>query len=128
MAKDNEVVRIREMLERNPKGMTIEDVSQKLSMNRGTAAKYLNLLVVSGQADMRSLGPAKLFSISQRVPLSQMLSVWTDLILILDADLFIQQVNDALLSYFQLERDQVMGVQLTHSPLAQYFTEEHVRS
>ena len=126
MVKDNEVLRIREELERNPKGMTIEDVSQKLSMNRGTAAKYLNLLVVSGQADMRSLGPAKLFSISQRVPLSQMLSVWTDLILILDADLFIQQVNDALLTYFQLERDQLMGVQLTHSPLSQYFNEGHL--
>ena len=126
MVKDNEILRIREELERNPKGMTIEDVSQKLSMNRGTAAKYLNLLVVSGQAEMRTLGPAKLFSISQRVPLSQMLSVWTDLILILDEDLFIQQVNDALLTYFQLERDQLMGVQLTHSPLAQYFTEDHL--
>jgi PAS domain S-box-containing protein len=128
MVKDNEILRIRDELERNPKGMTIEDVSQKLSMNRGTAAKYLNLLVVSGQAEMRTLGPAKLFSISQRVPLSQMLSVWTDLILILDADLFIQQVNDALLSYFQLDRNQLMGVQLTHSPLAQYFTEEHLET
>lgn len=127
MAKDNEVLRIRELLERNPKGMTIEDVSQKLSMNRGTAAKYLNLLVVSGQADMRSLGPAKLFSISQRVPLSQMLSVWTDLILILDADLFIQQANDALLTYFQMEREQLMGVQLLYSPLSRYFTEEHIK-
>ena len=126
MVKDNEILRIREELERNPKGMTIEDVSQKLSMNRGTAAKYLNLLVVSGQAEMRTLGPAKLFSISQRVPLSQMLSVWTDLILILDADLFIQQVNDALLTYFQLDRDQLMGVQLTHSPLAQYFSKDHL--
>ncbi len=126
MVKDKEILRIREELERNPKGMTIEDVSQKLSMNRGTAAKYLNLLVVSGQAEMRTLGPAKLFSISQRVPLSQMLSVWTDLILILDADLFIQQVNDALLTYFQLERVQLMGVQLTHSPLAPYFNEGHL--
>ena len=128
MVKDSELVRIREELERNPKGMTIEDVSQKLSMNRATAAKYLNLLVISGQADMRALGPAKIFSISQRVPLSQMLSVWTDLILILDADLFIQQVNDALLSYFHLERDQLMGVQLTHSPLAPYFTEQHIET
>jgi PAS domain S-box-containing protein len=127
MTKDNEILRIREELERNPKGMTIEDVSQKLSMNRGTAAKYLNLLVVSGQADMRSLGPAKLFSISQRVPLSQMLSVWTDLILILDADLFIQQVNDAFLTYFLMEREQLMGVQLPYSPLSEYFTEEHVK-
>lgn len=126
MVKDNEILRIREELERNPKGMTIEDVSQKLSMNRGTAAKYLNLLVVSGQAEMRTLGPAKLFSISQRVPLSQMLSVWTDLILILDADLFIQQVNDALLTYFQLDRVHLMGVQLMHSPLAQYFNEGHL--
>ena len=126
MVKESEVVRIREILEQYPKGLTIEDVSQKLGLNRGTAAKYLNLLVVSGQAEMRSLGPAKLFSLSHRVPLSQMLSFSSDLIMILDDDLFIQQVNDALLRFFKLERETIIGTQLTHSPLAQHMTSHHL--
>ncbi len=128
MAKDTGILRVKEELERNPKGMTIEDISRNLSLNRGTAAKYLNLLVISGQADMRTFGPAKLFSISRRVPLSRMLSVWTDPILILDSGFLIHEVNDSLLQYFHIKSKQVMGMQIMHSPLAPYFTEEHLQS
>ena len=44
---------IRELLKVNPKGLTIEEVSKKLSLNRATAAKYLNAFVLTGQAEMR---------------------------------------------------------------------------
>lgn len=126
MVKESEILRIRELLERHPKGLTIEDVSQKLSMNRGTAGKYLNLLVASGKAEMRSLGPAKLFSLSQRVPLSQMLSFSSNMILILDSDLFVMEVNDAFLRYFSLERQAILGVQINHSALARYLTDRYM--
>jgi len=126
MVKESEVRRIREVLEQYPKGLTIEDVSQKLGLNRGTAAKYLNLLVVSGQAQMRSLGPAKLFSLSHRLPLSQMLSFSSDPILILDEDLFIQQVNDAFLAAFGIERESLVGARILHSPLSAHMTPHHL--
>jgi len=125
MVKESEVRRIREVLEQYPKGLTIEDVSQKLELNRGTAAKYLNLLVVSGQAQMRNLGPAKLFSLSHRIPLSQMLSFSSDPILILDDDLFIHQVNDALLAVFGLEREALVGERILQSPLSANMTPRH---
>lgn len=125
MVKETELIRIRELLEHHPRGLTIEDVSQKLSMNRGTAGKYLNLLVASGQADLRSLGPAKLFSLSQRVPVSQMLSFSSNMILILDSDLLIREVNDSFLQYFGLERQNIVGVQVYHSVLAGYLTALH---
>ncbi len=125
MVQESELVRIRDLLKDNPKGLTIEQVSKKLSLNRSTAAKYLNSLVVSGQADLRVLGPAKLFYVNQRLPLTNLLSLASDLIMILDQDLFIQEVNDSLLSYFNISKDDLKGLKLEHSKISPYFTGEH---
>lgn len=126
MEKENEQERIRDLLKNNPKGLTIEEVSKKLAVNRSTAAKYLNSLVVSGQADMRSLGPAKLFSLTQRLPLTNILSLASDLILILDNDLFIQEVNDPFLIFFDQSKEALKGLKIEHSPIAPYFSRENL--
>ena len=121
---ENELDRIKDILKINPKGLTIEEVSKDLSLNRATAAKYLNSLVMSGQADLRELGRAKLFYLSQRLPLTNLLSLASDLILILDKDLFIQEANDSFLSYFSVSKEDIKGRQLEHSSLASYFSKE----
>ena len=118
MAKEQEEDTIRELLRTHPKGLTIEEVSKKLSLNRTTAAKYLNAFVLTGQAEMRMLGSAKLFSITQRVPLTNLLSLSSDLILILDEDLFIQEVNAPFLAFFRMTKEMLKGTQIVHSPLA----------
>jgi PAS domain S-box-containing protein len=123
--KESEQERIQDLLKRHMKGLTIEEVSKKLSLNRTTAAKYLNGLVISGQADMRSLGPAKLFYLTSRLPMTNLLSLSSDMILILDSDLFIQEANDTLLKFFHVSREELKGAQLEHSPLAPFFSKEH---
>lgn len=126
MAREPEEDNIRELLKTHPKGLTIEEVSKKLSLNRTTAAKYLNAFVLTGQADMRTLGSAKLFYLTERVPLTNVLSLSSDLILILDSDLFIQEINTAFLTYFQLDKADLKETQLIHSPLAQHFSAEEL--
>lgn len=125
LERENELERIKDILRLNPKGLTIEEVSKKLSLNRATAAKYLNSLVMSGQADLRELGRAKLFYLSQRLPLTNLLSLSSDLILILDKDLFIQEANDSFLAFFKVSKEDLKGRQLEHSSLASYVTAEH---
>ena len=119
---------IREILRKFPKGLTIEEVSKKLSLNRTTAAKYLNAFVLTGQADMRMLGSAKLFYLTERVPLTNILSLSSDMILILDRDLFIQEVNTAFLAYFRLEKEELKDKQLVQSPLAPFFSPRELTS
>jgi PAS domain S-box-containing protein len=126
MVRESEQERIRELLKINPKGLSIEEVSQKLKLNRATAAKYLNSLVMSGQADMRNLGPAKLFYLTHRLTLPNLLSLATDMILILDNDLFIQEVNDPFLSCFHLKKPELKGKKIEHSVLARYITRDHL--
>jgi PAS domain S-box-containing protein len=124
--RENGGGRIKELLKANPKGLTIEEVSKKLSLNRATAAKYLNSLVMSGQADLRELGRAKLFSITQRLPLTNLLSLASDLIIILDKDLFIQEANDSFLAFFRVSKENLKGRNIEQSSLASYFTGNHI--
>jgi PAS domain S-box-containing protein len=126
MERESELERIKELLKNSPKGLSIEEVSNKLNLNRATAAKYLNSLVMSGQADMRALGPAKLFYLTHRLTLPNLLSLATDLIIILDTDLFIQEVNDSFLSSFHVTKAELKGKKIEHSSIARHITQEHM--
>jgi PAS domain S-box-containing protein len=128
LAREQEEDNIRELLRKFPKGLTIEEVSKKLSLNRTTAAKYLNAFVLTGQADMRTLGSAKLFYLTERVPLTNVLSLSSDLILLLDKDLFIQEVNAAFLAYFKMDKDDLKEKQIAESPLAPFFSSRELSS
>jgi signal transduction histidine kinase len=124
--KESEQERIIAILKSYPKGLTIDEVSRLLSISRATAAKYLNNMVVSGQAELRELGRAKLFYLTQRLPLTNLLSLASDLIIILDNELFIQEVNEPFLSNFHLKREDLKGLKIEHSRIASYISDEHI--
>jgi len=120
--QDEELLRIRTILKENPKGLTIEEIAKKLPLNRTSTAKYLNTLLISGQAEMRTFGRAKVFTISQRVPFSQMLNLSSDLLMVLDHDLTINQVNESLLKTLNLRKESLVGMKITGSPIASFLT------
>jgi PAS domain S-box-containing protein len=120
--REEEINRITQLLAENPSGLTIEQVSRQLTINRTTAAKYLNFLIASGKIEKRNLGPAKIFTLSPRIPLSGFLNLWQDGIIILDNNLIIQQVNDPILTLMSLKRDDLTGLPIDKSPLAAMFS------
>jgi PAS domain S-box-containing protein len=122
MVREEEITRITQLLAENPAGLTIEQVSRQLTINRTTAAKYLNFLIASGKIEKRNLGPAKIFTLSPRIPLSHFLNLWQDGIIILDNNLIIQQVNDPVLSLMSLKREDLVGIPVDKSPLAAMLT------
>ena len=111
----DEITRIRTILKENPKGVTIEEIAKKLPLNRTSTAKYLNTLQISGQAEMRTFGRAKVYTLSQRVPFSQMLNLSSDLLLVLDLNLVIMQVNEPFISVFGHSADDLIGATLSPS-------------
>jgi PAS domain S-box-containing protein len=120
MVREEEITRITELLGQNPAGLTIEQVSRQLSINRTTAAKYLNILIASGQIKKRNLGPAKIFSLAPRLPMANFLNLWQDGIVVLSNDLIIQQMNDPLLNLLSLNPDGLIGERIDKSPLAPF--------
>lgn len=120
--ESDEISRIRTILSEHPKGLTIDDISKKLPLNRTSTAKYLNTLHISGQADMRTFGRAKVFTLSHRLPFSQMINFSSDLLLVLDDKLSIIQVNEPFLKLFGLILTELEGVQIEKSQLVTFFS------
>jgi PAS domain S-box-containing protein len=125
MEEQDEISRIRKILKENPKGITIEEISRRLPLNRTSTAKYLNTLHISGQAEMRTFGRAKVFTLSQRVPFSQMLNLASDLLLVIDQNLNIQQVNEPFTKVFGLKPESLIGTPIEHSVLLPELSEKY---
>jgi PAS domain S-box-containing protein len=122
----DELSRIRKLLMDNPKGSTIEEIAKKLPLNRTSTAKYLNTLLISGQAEMRTFGRAKVFTLSQRIPFSQMLNLSSDLLLVLDQNLVINQVNEPFVQVFGLSREALIGMPVTRSAFMPFVSENNM--
>jgi len=104
-----ELTRIRTILKNNPKGMMVTDISKEMDINRNSVAKYLDILLISGHAEMITFGPAKVFFPSRRIPLSAILNFTLDYIVLLDRDLKFLQMNDNLLKLMDIRREDIIG-------------------
>jgi len=107
-----ELSRIKDILRKNPQGMTITDISKELDVYRKTTAKYLDMLLITGQVEMRPFGPVKIYTPSRRLPVSSMLSFSPDLIMVLDRDLKIVQINERFPELYSGDRKELIGSQL----------------
>ena len=86
--------RIKAMLKWHPRGSTISDIAYGVKMNRNLAAKYLDMLLISGQVEMQVMGAARVYFLSKRVPVSALLEFSSDLIIVIGADLRVIQLNE----------------------------------
>ncbi len=100
-----ELSRIKEILMENPEGMTIADISRKLEVNRNSAAKYLDILLGSGQLEMRPFGPVKVYTLSQRVTISSLLNLSNESIMIFNRDMEVRQLNEPAVQSLKGEQD-----------------------
>jgi PAS domain S-box-containing protein len=120
--RDEEIARIKEILKAHPKGLTISEIANALSLNRVSTARYLDTLRFSGQAEMRQFGQAKIYTLAVRVPVASVLNLYSLPVVIVDKDLFIRNVNDALLRMFSLKREDVTGHSMLYSRLSASFS------
>jgi PAS domain S-box-containing protein len=111
---EQELIAIKDLLKENPKGMSVTDISKALKKNKNTIGRYLDILLISGQVDMRSFGMAKVYTISQRVPLSAMLSYSKELIMVLDNESRIIEINDNFLKLLQFPREEIIGKNISY--------------
>jgi PAS domain S-box-containing protein len=111
---EQELVAIKDLLKKNPNGMSVTDISKALKKNKNTVGRYLDILLISGQVDMRAYGMAKVYTMSQRVPLSAMLSYSKELIMVLDNESRITDINENFLKLLQLPREETVGKNITY--------------
>ena len=101
----DKVDRIRKILKWHPRGMTISDLASEMKMNRNLVAKYLDMLLVSGQVEMQTVGAARVYFLSRRVPISALLEFSKDPVIVTGSDQKILQINEPVTALMSVPRD-----------------------
>ena len=117
MALKKEITeQIKDLLRQNPNGLSITAIVRQIPINRNTAGRYLENLMVSGQVEMRHFGMAKIYSLAQRVPLSAMLSISSELIMLLDTGRRVIYANGPMLAFLETNQKDLYGKNIEFTP------------
>ena len=103
------LIKIKNLLVEKPKGMTTVDIAKSIPLNRTSTSKYLNTLLLSGQIERYVFGHAKVFKCCNRVPMAQILSYYTDPIIVVDHELMIREMNPQFIEIFGIPKQDVIG-------------------
>lgn len=97
---------VRQFLEeKSPQKMSISAISRNLGINRGTVAKYLDILRLNGQVTMVPYGKSKLYTISEQIPVISLFDYTTDIIVIMDSNARILMANKSFFSKFGILKE-----------------------
>ena len=121
MVQNNFISQIKDILKKNPNGMSITEIVKAASIHRNTVARYLDILLVSGQVEMHRFGMAKIYTLSQSVPLSVVLSISSELVRQLDTNLRVIFINEPFLDLIGTDEKDLLGKNIVYTPLAAVF-------
>lgn len=118
-ARQETINKIKSLLRLHRSGLTISDIAQKLRLNRNSTAKYLEILLFSGEVKLNTFGPAKVYTFSQKMPISAMLKFSADIILLIDNEMRVLDANENALSILGISREDLVGnlIENIKSPL-----------
>jgi PAS domain S-box-containing protein len=106
---DRELAKIKNFLRGSSKGYTVTEISRAIDINRNSVAKYLDVLCISGVVELKAFGSAKIYSLTKRIPVSSILSLSSDYIVVLDDDFVIQYVNERVLDFEKRTSEEIVG-------------------
>ncbi|MDO5843603.1 MAG: PAS domain S-box protein [Methanocorpusculum sp.] len=97
------------LLKDNPRGMSVTEIAESAHLNRNTIARYMDTLLVSGRVEMRTFGKAKVFFISKRVPVSAMLNLSSEMVILISSDLKVIQANESIVHFLSCSKEDIVG-------------------
>ena len=113
--------RIKEVLEKHPEGLSITDLVKTVDINRNTAGRYLENLLLSGQVEMRRFGMAKMYTLAKRLPVSSVLSLSSELVMQLDVSQRVFYANEPLLAFLGVPAKDLFGKNIEFTPFSIVF-------
>ena len=119
------------LLQDNPRGMSVTEIADAAHINRNTVARYMDNLLLAGRVEMRMFGKAKVFFLSKRIPVSAMLNLSSEMVLLTDADLTVIQANEAVLDFLSCTEEDLVGHTIYEghaSPLCNGVLTEQIRT
>jgi PAS domain S-box-containing protein len=118
LPETDEATRIRVLLKDYPHGLSIKEISSLVGMSRNSVAKYLEVLTAAGQLELRHVGNAKLYTLSQRMPVENVLNFAQEIIIVIDNNLRIVRASDSLCSFTGVSQEEILHTGLSAHPVA----------
>lgn len=111
-----ETIKIKELLKKYPKGLSVSEISNALHMHRNTSAKYLDMLKLKGEVDRKQIGTAKNYFPVHRMPVSTLLHFSLNPVIVIDSRLEVVYVNKDALDLLGCPLDVLYGEKVTDLP------------
>lgn len=112
----DETTRIHAVLKDHPQGLSIKEIAAKVGMSRNSVAKYLDVMTATGRLELRHVGNAKLFTLSERVPVDTIINYAAELIVVIDRSLRIVEASDSLCLFARAPREAILKTRLSAPP------------
>jgi len=106
-----------DLLKEKPEGLSIQEISRTLGMNRITTGKYLHILQVQGRVDVRMVGTSKVYSLSNRIPGVPFIATCPCPALLIDREGVVVGIHPSLLERLHRKHNDVIGSSLDHLPV-----------
>jgi PAS domain S-box-containing protein len=104
-----EYEKIIRLLKEYPSGLSIKEISHNLGLNRNLVSKLLDILHLRGKLDIRYVGKAKIFFISNRIPFNKFLTLHWDYFIAINRDSEVIFANEPLCLYLAVSMGQMTG-------------------
>lgn len=117
--------RIIDLLRQNPQGLSITEIVQKVDLNRNTAGRYLDNLLISGQVEMRHFGMAKIYTLSQRLPVSSVLSLSSEFVMQVDTGLRVVFLNSPFAHLVGVDEKDITGKNIEFTKIPAFFDDRY---
>lgn len=111
-----EIQKIKEYLIENSKGMSITEISKQLNLHRTTTAKYLDILQMKGDIDLRIMGTSKLYQPSERIPAAVIRRFHSGPYLLLTSRLTVKDYSDDFEELMDV-REKIIGRDISDQSL-----------
>ena len=94
-----EIHLIKDLLRESLQGLSITEISRQLHLHRTTAAKYLDMLQMKGDVDLRIMGTSKIYHLSRRVPAAVLRNFYDGPFILFTARLTVREFSSELSDY-----------------------------
>lgn len=109
LSMDMEQKKILSTLSHTKKPLNIKDIAEFCGINRHTVARKLDTLEILGRVRKIEIGSAKKYTLVEAVPVSSLIDISNDLIIILNEKWEVQYMNKSALTFFHLSDQPVIG-------------------
>ncbi|MFP4118820.1 MAG: PAS domain S-box protein [Candidatus Woesearchaeota archaeon] len=114
MGSNNDILQeIQKVLRERNMALTVQQISKEIGINRNAVAKYMDVLTATGQVKRKKIGPAKLFTLARRIPISNMMNLAKEFFLVIDEQTNIIDINTSVTETLNTTKETLIGKDIT---------------